>query len=361
MREASAAFAAAVTKSHTLATRVDILLDRETVAEGIPVTAGKITYDRNAARYARATLTVADPQRLTRRTDILSPYGYEARLLRGIMLPDGPELLPLGVFPIQTSEIDGVTIISTITTQDRSRTVSDARFEEDYQIAPGTNYADAIRDMIAAGVPGLEYLFDDTTFNTPRLTFAAQSDRWTAAQTMAKSIGREILFDGDGRCTMRPEPTFASEPVATITEGTNLTAVDMALDRDTAYNRVIATSSNASTGEVFRGVATDDDPRSPTWYEGPFGRKPRFFSSEFIASDEQAATAAASILAANIGVSQSVNFGAVPDPRLECSDVVRITRAALGIDALHIIDTLNIGLGPADPMTGTTRTQQEAT
>lgn len=359
MRTASPAFAQVIGSSHQLASRVDVLFDREVIAEGVPVVAGQVTYDRTAARLARLSVTIADPLRVpVAADDILTPFGYELLVWRGVQLPTGPELVPLGVFPIQSSSVDGVTLVSSLSAEDRSRLVSDARFEDDYQIAAGTNYATAIQNLIADGVAGLEYLFPSTTFTTPLLTFAAQEDRWEKAQQMAQAIGNELLFDGLGRCVMRPEPTFSTAPVATITEGVNLTGVAVALNRSTAYNRVIAASRNASTGAQFRGVATDDNPASPTYYLGPFGRKPRFFSSEFIASDTQAQSAAAAILAGNIGVARSVDFSAVPDPRLECSDVVQITRTALGIDDLHIIDQLTIGIGADAAMSGQSRTQQ---
>jgi hypothetical protein len=359
VRTASEAFANAISASHQLASRVDVLFDREVIAEGVPVVAGQVTYDRTAARLARLSITIADPLRVpVAADDILTPFGYELLVWRGVQLPTGPELVPLGVFPIQASSVDGVTLVSSLTAEDRSRLVSDARFEDDYQIAAGTNYATAIEDLIADGVSGLEYLFPSTTFTTPLLTFAAQEDRWEKAQQMARAIGMELLFDGLGRPLMRPEPTFSSEPVAWITEGVNMTGANVSLTRDGAYNRVIAAGRNASLGAQYRGVATDDDPSSPTYYFGPFGKKPRFFYSEFIASDAQAESAAAAILAGNIGVARSVDFSAVPDPRIECSDVVQITRSALGIDDLHIIDQLTIGLGADSSMSGQSRTQQ---
>jgi len=344
-----------------MVSRVDVLLNREVIFEGIAVTSGQVTYDLKAARLARLSLTVADPLRLpVAADDILSPFGYELLVQRGVMLPSGPELIPLGVFPIQNSSADGVTLVSSIVAEDRSRLVSDARFESRYTIAAASNYATAIQAMIASRVDGLEYLFPSTTFTSPLLTFDSLSDPWEGANQMAKYMGNYLAFDGLGRLTSRPEPTFTATPVAEIVEGKNMTSAVLDLDRTGAYNRVTATSNNASTGEVFEATATDDDPSSPTYYFGTrFGKKPRGFYSEFIGSNAQAASAAASILAANLGVSRSVRFSAIPDPRLEVGDVVLLKRTQLGIDELHIIDTLTIGLGADSTMSGTSRTQQD--
>lgn len=355
MRSASASFGRIIARSHTLETRVDVLFNREVVAEGLAVVDGTIRYDRGAARLASLDCRIADPLRIpTGPTDQLTPYGYELRVWRGIP----GELVALGTFPIQRSYVDAVERVTQVQGVDRSQLVSDAKFVDDYQIAAGTNLADAIEDLIADGVDGLEYLFPSTTFTAPLSTFGFDLDRWVEAQRMTRSIGNEILFDGLGRCTMRPEPTFDTEPVASIEVGANMISAAVSLDREPAYNGVIAYSSNASTDDQYRAFAFDDDPSSPTFYDGPFGRKERAYASPFINSDAQALSAAEAILASNLGVAKMIDFSAVPDPRLECSDVVRIVCPALSIDALHIIDSLTIGLGPEASMTGTSRAQE---
>lgn len=355
MRAASDVFARTIAGPHTISVRADVLFDREVVYEGLAVVDGSIQFDRTAARLASLDCVIADPLRIpTGSTDILTPYGYELRVWRGIP----GELLALATCPIQQSKVDAVTMNTSISALDRSQLVSDARFEDDYQIAAGTNYATAIEDLIDDGVSDLTYLFPSTTYTTPLLTFSAQEDRWDAAQRMARSIGMEIVFDGLGRCVMRAEPTFGTAADLTIADGSNLIDAQVALDRAPAYNRVIAFSTNASTGDQYRGVATDDDPQSPTYYNGPFGKKPRFYYSEFLASDTQATDAAESVLASELGVAKSVDFSALPDPRLECSDVIRITNARLDVDALHIVDQLSIGLGPEAAMTGASRAQE---
>lgn len=375
-----------------MAARCDVMFNRTVIAEGLSIASGDVTYDRTAASLARLSITLAEPTRVPLAADdILTPFGYELLIWRGVGIttlePDyltdelgniltdeadvpletdimrasnAGELVPLGVFPIQTSVVDGVSLVSSISAVDRSQLVSDARFEDAYQIAAGTNYATAIQNLIADGVTGLEYLFPSVTFTTPLLTFAAQDDRWVAAQQMAKSFGYELLFDGLGRLTMRPEPTFSDTPVATIAVGVNMVSASVKLDRATAYNKVIATSSNADLDAQYRGEAADLDPASPTYYLGPFGKKPRFYSSEFLASDAQCDAAAAAILAANLGVASSVDFSAVPDPRLECSDVVHIVDSRLGLDDLHIIDSLSIGLGADGEMSAGCRASQVA-
>lgn len=362
MQTRTAAFDAAIVLPHDLAVTVDILYNRLPVADGVDldVTGGGVTLDRTAAQRGRCTqVALAEPLLIPTSTGgVLTPFGYEAQIKRGILYPDGTtELMGLGVYPIQTSKLDGVTQITVIDGFDRSQQVVDARLEDDYSIAVGTNYATAIRALIEAGVSGLTFSFATTAYTTPALVFPAQADRWQSAQGMAKSIGMELFFDGVGTCVLRPEPTFTAIPVWTLSEGEAglLVSADLSMDRSTAYNRVIATGENTGLATVPRGVWTDDDPSSPTYYFGGFGRKPRFYASSFITSDAQAVSAATAIGVAQQGVARSLSFTAVPNPALEPGDAVLVKRDALGVNEVHLIDSLTFGLGSDAPMGGTSR------
>lgn len=389
MRSASESFARTIAGPHLLVSRVDVLFDREVIVEGLAVDDGRVNFDRRAARLAALDLTIADPLRVpTSSADVLTPFGYELRVWRGVVLSPqrgGPlldedgyplldefdsilyeaeyaeqtsELVALGTFPIQQSRVGAVDRITRLRALDRSQLVSDAKFLDDYVIADGTNFGTAIQDMISDGVPDLEFVFPEVSFTTPLLRFSFEDDRWIEAQRMARSFGHDLYFDGLGRCAMRAEPTFGDTPSLVIANASNLINVDVDLDRGPAYNGVVAYSANASTGDQYRATVVDDDPASPTYYYGPFGRKERAWASPFIASNAQAESAAAAVLASNLGVAKSVDFAAVPDPRLECADVVRITNSELSIDALHIVDQLSIGIGPGSALTGRSRAQE---
>jgi hypothetical protein len=309
-----------------------------------------IAYGVKATGGAVGSTTVAQHANIT------VDAGIAIALTPGIR-PAVRELLPLGTFPIQRSSIRAVGKLSQITAEDRSRFVSDARFEDDYQVAAATNYVTAITDVLTLAYPSIVTAFPSTTYTTPLLTFAAQSDPWEAVTQMAASLGMEIYFDGLGVCRMRPVPTFSATPVATLTSGVNILDAGVDQDRTTAYNRVVAASKNASTGAQYRGVATDDDPASPTYYDGPFGHKPRFHYSEFYNSDDQCAAGAEAILAGQLGVARKLDFSGLPDVRLETSDVIEVVIDELDIDELHIIETLSVGLGSDASIVGATRTQ----
>ncbi len=366
MRPVSDVFAAAIQQSHRIAAAATV--SRYTQSLEVPVLDGTVTLDQRAAVRGRLDLTITPDPTLdlvpSDPADLLTPYGSELTVRRGIRYPDASsELVSLGVFRVQECEITDNAAGQQIrvTGLDRAQVVIDARFEEPYQVPAGTNYATAIREVLAAGYPSIETAFTATSRTTPALVAQEGDDRWAFAQEMAKAIGMDLYFDGDGVCVLVPSSTVgSSQPVATIAEGAAGVLIDVGRrwSREGTFNRVIATGENTGQAAPARGVATDDNPASPTLYGGPFGRVPRFYVSQFLASDAQAAEAAAAILARELGTTQQVQFGAIVNPALEPGDIARITRARSGIDEDHIIDQLTIPLGPAGVMTGITRATQ---
>lgn len=390
MRPTSATFDAAISQSHTVLTSIEVL--RAGVALTDPITSaidGAVTLDITAATRGRLDLTIVDDGTLNLvpllAADALAPYGNELRVMRGIAYaiggentpgpghtsypgdfypnePSAPssELIGLGVYRIEETQVEDTAegLQIRLSGQDRSAGIIDARFEEPYSVAAGTNYATAIEDVILAADPSVTFDLTATTLTTPLLVAAEGEDRWKFAQDMATSLGHVLYFDGDGVCVSVPiSMSGATAPARQFIEGTNglLLSASRRWTRQGTYNRVIATGEN--TGEVIpvRGVATDDNPLSPTYYYGQFGKVPRFYSSPFLATDAQCADAAAGLLAKEIGTTQTIDFGTVVNPALEPNDVARITRARAGLDEDHIIDQVTIPLSAAGVMTGRTR------
>lgn len=362
MRPRSARFDRVVRDTHRMTSTVDVLYAGQVVASDLAVAGGSVDWDRRAAVLARCRVSLAEPTLIPSPTGPLTPYGYELRVRRGIAFGDGTtELLDLGVFPIQTTSLEGVGLLTTAGAFDRSQRVIDARFEDDYAVAAGVNYSTAIQALIDGGVPGLTYLFPSTSFTTPALSYPMGSDRWEAAREMAAACGWELYFDGLGRCVARTEPSLVGAASQwDVDEGPTgvLVGAALGLDRAPAYNKVVASGENTTLGAVFKGEAADLNPLSPTYYLGGFGRKPRFHVSPLYTSDAQCSQAAAAMLARSSGVARSLRLAAVPQPALEAGDVITVRRVALGVDELHIVDRLSMSLGPDGAMSIDTRTVQ---
>jgi hypothetical protein len=364
MRAVTDAFAAAVVQPHRLATLAEVINDDgdETTVE---IVDGNVTLDRTAAVRGRCDVTIVDDGTLdlvpAGATDLLAPYGNEIRLSRGVQYADGTvELVSLGVFRIQDAEVtdDPSGMQIRIAGQDRAARFIDARFEEPYQVASGDNYATAIEDVLQAAWPDIPTDFTATALTTPAVIAQEGDDRWAFAQSMATAISMDLYFDGDGTCILAP--VVLTDPVLSIAEGENgvLVAAGRRWTREGTFNRVIATGENTGEAAPARGVATDDNPLSPTYYFGQFGKVPRFYASPFITNDAQAASAAQKILDDELGTTEQVSFGSYVLPQLEPGDTVRVTRLRAGIDEDHIVDSLTAPLKADGTMSGATRARQ---
>ena len=371
MRPASTRYLDAITKTHTLAVEVQILDNDEPVGDPLTaigndednsVTAGTVTLDAKAETRGRAELTLVDDGRLglvpSVPSDRLAPYGREMWVKRGILYPDGAsDLISLGKFRIDDTNVDSdaANLTIAISGMDRSKRISDAKFQEPYNVAAGTNVAEAILTIVQTVYPTVQTNFVVTDVTTPKLIAEEQADRWRMCQEMATAAGMRLFFDGDGVLVLAPEAF--GDAVVTLAEGESgvLLTAGRSWSRQGSFNIVIATGENTGETAPSRGVAQDDNPLSPTYIHGAFGPVPYWYQSQFIRTDAQALQAAQTILDRELGTTQTVRLGTLVLPHLEPGDVAHITRLRAGVDESHILDSLTIPLTHDGIMTGATR------
>lgn len=368
MRPVTDRFAQAVTQPHQLAVETVVLHDdQETPVE---IVEGGVTLDQTAAVRGRCDLTIAvdpddDPDGLipTGPSSLLAPYGNEIRVGRGIQYEDGTtEIVALGVFGIYSVDVDdgpdGTTL--RVAGMDRAQRVINARFEAPYNQARGVELGAAILAVIQAAWPDVPVnpSWPATPYTTPAGIGEEGGDRWQFVQDMAAAASMRLYFDGDGLLTLAPD--VLSDPVATIAEGESgvLVQASRTWTRDASYNAVIATGEATGEAAPSRGVAYDVDPESPTYYYGPFGRVPLFWSSPLLTTDAMAQAAAETRLRNQLGTTQQVRFGSYVLPHLEPGDTVTVTRARSGIGEDNVLDSITCPLGPEGVMQGQTRARQ---
>lgn len=357
-------FLETIASSHRVAIEVTVLT---TDGDEVPleVADGSVTLDGTAAVRGRCELTVANPLLVpSSPASLLAPYGNELRIKRGVVYPDGTtELVALGIFGIRSarpqSDEDGTTVL--VTGLDRSQRTADNPFDAPYQVPAGTLYTDAILAIVQLDYPTVAYDFATIPATTPLLSAAEEDDKWDFAQQLASAIACVLYYDGDGVLILAPAPTSVSGPsVWEVAEGENgvLLNVENEWTREGTANRVIAIGENVNETTAVRGEALDDNPRSPTYYYGPFGRVTTFYHSDMLTDAGQCAQVAAWQLALMLGTTKNLSFGSLVNPRLAPFDIVRVRRHAAGIDEDHVIDSISIPLAASESMQAATRAAQ---
>ena len=331
----------------TVTPSATVLLNATPVADGtVDLLGGRLYFNREAARYAYGTARIGIDAASSLglpldANDPLTAYGYE---LAPVWTVNGVDI-PLGVYPIQRSQVDAPNGTVDLVLEDRSRIVSDARVKDVYQISGGANVFTAITDLVADGYPQLVTNFPATTRTVNAALVTAQADRWQRAVDMARSIGFVLRFDRNGELTAVPEPSLSDVAVLNVSEGVQLAAAGFATDRRNVYSTVVAAGINASL--------TGDPPRAEVSFTtGPLavgGNSPertRFYVSPFISTEEHALDAAAAILNGQASM-EMIPATIAANPTLDAGDVVYMSHADLAIDGNHIIDTLQLDLDPA--------------
>lgn len=291
-----------------------------------------------------------------------APYGQEVFVERGVQYSNGTqEWVGLGYFRIdrveQTNAPKGLIRISG---SDRMANIRDSRPLQPTPFIAGTSVQDTINNTIWGGYPYATVIYDfDATAVSLGADHVLDDDRIKFLNEILTAYGKIGYFDYAGRFQVKSPPSTTSAPVYTIDAGRNgvLCTMSRTISRDGVYNAVVATGEPVGDQPPVRGQALDTNVFSPTFYNGPFGLVPRFFSSSFLQTSAQCDSAAASILAQSTGIPYNVDLGIVPNPALEGWDVINVKYDDKLTPEVHVIDKIQYNLGVSDAMTISTRKQ----
>ncbi|KOG33282.1 DUF5047 domain-containing protein [Streptomyces resistomycificus] len=338
MYPVSERFLKRLTEDHIPVTQVQLFLTTGEVIN-LPHTGGQVTVDRAQAIRRTCTVTIADPTLIPRTpADELATYGARLRISRGIDFGDGsqPELVPLGVFRLDDVDGDVSEGPVTLTGSDLSIIVADDKFTTPYRVT-GT-VVSAITEIIQRSVPGADVISRITNTAIGSRVFDVEADPWAGVQEIAAAAGAECYASPDGEFIISTLPDLATtEPVWAIeaTEGGAYISGKRAMSSKAVHNGVLARGENTSdNAPPVSYLATDNDPNSPTYWGGPFGRRPKFISSSTLVTAGACQAAATVTLAKAKAPNASGDISSLPNPALEPGDVLRV-RHADGSRELH--------------------------
>jgi len=366
----SAAFAAAVRRSHTRATRV-VLLDAEMTVDEVLTGDGGVVLDgyvsTDADRRRSCQLSIANPAGTWTPEAPGDPF-YPNRLLRlerGIIVDGAPEYVTLGTFLVDRPQVtvDRAGSTLSISGQDRIKLALKSRFTKPTRYDEGTPLADVVRSIaVAAGMGQVLYRLDDAgkSLAVDR-TFDTGLDRWPALIGLARDYALALFVDAAGYLVLQPALSTGSlpEPAWAFTRGPEAIMIGLTKDwsDDRLYNHVLV-SGEASDLVPVAAEARDLNPASPAYNPpdgtGPIGDRLWTYTSAMIRSVEQAQEVADARLLEVALIEEGISVPSVVHPAIEGGDVVSIVEPISHTSDDYIVDTLSIPLG-AGAMTLTSR------
>jgi hypothetical protein len=377
VRPVSAAFLRTLRGSHVMVTRARVCTTFQTgtnpTGTEIGILAGDVVHDATADVRATLDLTTDGTGMWPRNASaLLAPYGNEVFVERGIQYGNGTrEWVSQGYFRIETPEQDEVPDGPIrLQCKDRMAGIIDARMVAPRQFVAGTTLGAIVENLVEEVYPSATIEYDDGSATSGAFTWRAlivEEDRYAFLNDLITGAGKIWYWDYRGVLVVKSPPSLTT-PVWDVTHGRDGVLVQMsrALTREGVFNAVVATGEAADTIAPARAVAVDQNPQSPTYYFGRFGKVPRQYSSPFIVDNDQAFSAASALLKRSLGLPYTVNFGAVPNPALEPYDPITVvypprSRSTSGITETHIVDQLTIPLAADGALTAKTREQQLVT
>lgn len=330
--------------------------------EGLPLAPGGLITTDSASQVRRQLeLRLAD-SRLNPRdpSSPLAPYGTELVVRYGIRYLSATEYVPVGVFRLDEARGSLVGGEVSITAPDRSRAIADAKFLVPRNSSAGLPIPLQIAHLVTEVLPDCEVI-DQTHSSavTPRTVW--ESERWEAIEDLATSIGAEVIFDPLGRCVIRYVPSAYALPSWWVTmghEGT-INAGETLISRTGVYNGVVARGERTDDAPPVYGTATDDDPGSPTYWDGPFGQVTFLWRSNLLTTRKQAVRAAQGLLARKKMAVRELGLTIAPNPLLEAGDVLAVQYQDYSVDRMVLTKT-ELRLEP-QPMTVRARSGQIVT
>lgn len=354
MIPASDQFKAALTASHVALTRAVVLNPQpdKTYKEGetLAIASGSLSVDgtRNIWRQANLVLAPASPFLL----DPLDQINGSTRLRvdRGIRMFDGYE--------------EWVTV-AVLQVQEASRGLNQGTLQvqaydlgslvQDFEVKvwnPITTQRTAM-----TSVEAIKYLVEEAMWDAPVWLVDAGIDesivppegttftgnRWTVINALAKSLGAIVNAEYDGSWRIRKVDTTVTP--FTVVEGDGGVLVDRTLkqSRREMFNAVTVTWEGPSaSGTVF---VVDADPSSPTFWDGPWGKKTAPTQRlDTVTTEQQAIDAAYALLDQYKGKARQIDFKSVHNPLIEPFDVIQVSGDLREAPEQHVMDAIQYPL-----------------
>jgi hypothetical protein len=345
-------YRSALATSHRPYLLVEVLDgNRNVLATDLTFLSGSVSADLTSRVARTCTITLDESFYPFEPGDLLAPYGNMIRVTRGIEFAEGSRyawVVFLGRIQQATVTSDGT---CTIQASDPAVDVIDVKFFDPENSQVGTPVEDEVRRLISDAVPLASFgTFD--TFGVPVQQLTWQLDRGQALDELATSVGAFWYCLADGSFVLRRYPWTVPNPaVVTYSDGADgsVSAWSSTRSRNEVFNSLTVSGERLNGDTPVYATAEDDNPASPTYILGNFGRRHQLLRLQTPASQGAAQGAASDNLRRMTALVDSWNWAMTPDAALELGDTVSLNVAGRS-DIIQVVASYTIPLDLSGPM-----------
>lgn len=344
----------ALAGSHRAYVRVEVWREGVQLAEDVEFSEGNLTatLQSRVARTVNLTVPETSVPVLDDPDGLLTPFGQELRVFKGIELGDNTRF----AWPVFRGKIAAISDSGDGTVQieaaDRGQEVVDAGFEVPTTSTVGARVSSEVRRLIADAVPDATVRVEGTyPYPVPELSW--EYDRARGIDEMTEAVGALWYALPDGEFVMRPVPwATPPETVLDISDGPG-GVVSLARGEITnrgVYNSVTAVGERADGSEpVYANVKEIDS------YKGPLGARFKLLRLNTPTTESGARGAANSYLKRVGGLGEQWTWSQTIDAALELGDAVRLHTRRRRTPIVQVVAQFSMPLQESGQMTVTGR------
>ena len=372
MIAAPAKYLDALRYSHEARLRVT-LYDADGLVGTLPVVSVRLKIDGTAAIRRTGSIEVAiDPWGTPSRSIIeqINVQAGEVKIEHGIAWPNEPtDWVTIARMRIADGSKALLGSSRNIELYDRALLLQEYKFPTLFPMdkvkpsPPGIPelYIDLIERAVAQTLPDVTIIVDPiidvTEKPTPHQSFGRGDDRLDAIITMAEALDAEFFNDNVGDFVLVDATPTVTTPVWTVDAGEDgvLISMEEAYNRQEQYNAVGLTASAEDEQDIYAFV-WDDEPTSPTFFDGPFGKRPIFLAETFthVPTATKVESIAIRRLQSYLGATRSLRLNTLYNPLLQPGDRITVEWPD-GASEVQIIDSIDLTLGDGASMSIETR------
>jgi hypothetical protein len=281
--------------------------------------------------------------------DLLSPYTAVLKVSSGIGYPDGSR----EIFPVFTGRVLDVDRAENgnvvLRCEDLAADVIGFQFEQPQPSILGNPITSEIHRLILQALPSATFGTDDVVDSTTP-TLVWDEDRGQALDDLAQAVKARWYALGDGSFVIRRYPYTAGVPVASLVDqsGGLVMTASRSVTRAGSANSVTVVSERMDGTAPVRATARDNDPSSPTYFGGDYGKVSQIIKVQTPLTNSEAQSLAIAQLAACIALTEQWSISCTPDHTLEPGDTINASYR--GVSAVQVIDRITYPLTTEGPM-----------
>lgn len=321
MLRGSSEFEAAVVGSYSATVRAEAWLNGRSIARDLPLVSGSVSgswsqFVRRSAPLVFADEYASSAAALSR---TLAIPGCEVRVWSGITVAGRDWWLPVHWGLTENPTVDWRSRTVSLSSPDLAMRIAYDRFPKPRSSSAGFTVAQQIAALVRETLgPRIKFV-DESGDSTAVTNVVWDRDRNDAITKLAASIGCETFWRPDGAWVLRKVSGVVGLPALRVREGVNLADASRETDWSSVRNHWVAISDRAD-GTALWGESFDDDPESPTYVEGPFGRRTAYYTSSLFTTNTQCAATARAFRYRAQGARVSADYTTKVHPGVEAGD-----------------------------------------